>query len=272
MRGQMSFVDHLLDWASTALLENDDAKSYLTGRCVSEEQWIRHRIGYIPDDYCADASKDPGHKSDICNNREKKHLWCDSCRYNTWSSIWDNETRERFIGRRIRGCIVLPLTDYTGGCIGFQIRSMVAKGYDTFIIRRYPYGYFFGLGPNIDIIWARKEVFLVEGAFDQLTFERLVSRNVLALTTSSIGANQLKFISRFVQNVNSCLDLDLGGRKGVAALREKFGELPHINLHDIKYPKVILNGKETKDLNEYWRGVGDTTFVNYFNKQVLTFL
>lgn len=267
----MSFVDQFIDWAAFSLQENDEAKVYLSGRCVSEEQWNRHKIGYVPDDYQVNANVDPNHKSNVCTDKEKRHLWCDSCRYNQWSATWDEETHFRLVGRKIRGCIVLPLTDYTGGYVGFQTRSISEKVYDTFTIQRRPYGYFFGLGPNIDYIWAKKEVTLVEGAFDQLTFERLVSRNVIALTTSSIGSNQLKFISRFVTNVNSCLDLDLGGRKGVAALRKKMETLPHIGLRDIKYPKLKLGDKETKDLNEYWRRVGDVVFANYFEKQIRAF-
>jgi hypothetical protein len=58
----------------------------------------------------------------------------------------------------------------------------------------------------------------------------------------------------------------------VAALREKFGMLPHIGFHDIKYPKFKLDDRETKDLNEYWRKVGDIAFINYFKKQVLSLL
>lgn len=139
----MSFVDQFLDWASLSLSENDDAKSYLQSRCVSEEQWIRHKIGYTSDDYQVDVTRDLNHKPGICGDKEKKHLWCDGCRYNQWSSTWDEETHERYIGRKIRGCIVLPLTDYTGSYVGFQIRSMVEKIYDTFTIQRRPYGYFF---------------------------------------------------------------------------------------------------------------------------------
>jgi hypothetical protein len=258
-------INQFLDWAHSSLLANDDARSYLSGRCVSEDQLIRHKIGYIQSDYCVDTSRDPCH-SEICNNKEQKHLWCDSCRYNNWSSTWDAETHERFIGRRINNCIVLPLTDYTNNYVGFQIRSMVEKVYDTFKLRRCPYGYFFGLGPNIDVIWAKKEITLVEGAFDQLTYER----NVVALTTNSIGVDQLKFVVRFVTSVNSCLDLDAAGRKGVASLIDKLSRFPDIGFHDIKYPKISMgNGlKETKDLNEFWKKAGDVAFSSYFRKQL----
>lgn len=262
-------LNRFLDWANASLLDNEKAVEYLLGRGVSEDQFIRHKIGCAVGDYVFDATGDPEH-SDICGDKEKKHHWCNSCRYNFWSSVYDEESHERIVGRRVNGCIVLPLTDYTGVCVGFQVRSITEKIYDTFLLKKYPHGYFFGLGPNVDVIWTTKNVVLVEGAFDQLIFERLVSRDVVALTTSSIGINQLKFVTRFTTSVNSCLDLDAAGRKGMLSLDRKLSEFSHISFRDLKYPKVSMGVGlgDTKDLNEFWKRVGDTAFSSHFRKQL----
>src|ERR1700734_1090863 len=81
-------LNKFIEWSHSQLLENDEAQSYLRGRGVSEEQWARHRLGYIDGSYDVDPSEDPGHNQD-CSDREKKHLQCDSCHFRNWSSTWE---------------------------------------------------------------------------------------------------------------------------------------------------------------------------------------
>jgi DNA primase len=256
----LTFLDKFLDWAYQCLLDNESAQEYLRGRGSSAEQWARHRIGFIGGAYEVDPIRDPAH-SDVC--REAKHLRCDTCRYKAWSSAWEGEEdsfKEQRVGQRIQNSIVLPLTTYAGTCIGFQVRSLVEKSYDTFTLTRRPEGYFFGTAAAMESIWATREVTLVEGPFDHLITERLITPNVLALTTSAIGASQIKFLRRFVRKVNLCQDLDKAGREGVKSFIDQYGTEFEI-VRNIKYKHSTL---VAKDANDLWKLLGDVSFSRHF--------
>lgn len=260
------FVDRFLEWAYQSLLHNEQAQEYLLGRGISKDQWLRHSIGYVGGDFDVDSSKDPNHSA-ICDDREKRHKWCDSCRYRNWSSTWEelveNGPKIQIIGRRAVGSVVFPLTSYSGSRIGWQTRSIQKKEYDTFAISRRPEGYFFGSSYNIEAIWSTREAFLVEGPGDQQLIERLVAPNVLALTTSGMSKLQLRFLKRFVKRLWLCLDLDDAGRKGVKSIISQHDET--FDIIDLKYPRVQ---EKDKDPGDYWRRVGDDAFSRYFKRAI----
>lgn len=263
----MGFVDDFISWAHRGLEESDEAQTYLLGRGVSREQWSKHSLGFTGGDFSVDSSSDPRHNLS-CGDKPKKHLWCDSCRYNRWSSEWEEEEGtsrwKQTVGRRIAGGVVFPLTNYAGQTVGFQIRSLERKSYDTFAVSRRPEGYSFGIGPNMDAIWSSREVWLVEGPTDQLILERLVVPNVVAITTSAISKLQALFLQRFVRTVNLCLDMDAAGRKGVRSFfKYNVGDF---DIRDVKYPRIAP--KDT-DLGDFWKRVGDDRFTEYFQDKVL---
>ncbi len=263
------FVDRFLDWAYNGLLESEEAQAYLRGRGISSDQWERHRIGYTSGDFDVDSNEDPNHNRN-CSDREAKSLWCDSCRYRSWSSKWEQVEGEphktQFVGRRIQGGVVFPLTSYSGSTVGFQVRSIAQKSYDTFAIKRRPEGYFFGTSVAVESIWSTGEVWIVEGPGDQLIMERLVAPNVLALTTSAVNKLQAKFLCRFVKKVNLCLDLDKAGREGVESFIRHLGS--NFQVRDVKYPRI--NQELDKDPGDLWKKIGDHRFSQYFQKNILS--
>ena len=256
----MYFLEAFLEWASSCLENSDEAQSYLLGRGVSAEQIRRHRIGFVGGDFFPEVASDPKH-SESC--KEKDGPFCESCRFMRWSTKWTREEeggpKIPIIGRRIVGSIVFPLTTYSGCLVGIQIRSIAEKNYDTFLIRRRPEGFFFGAAVAMPIIWVKKEVFLVEGPFDYLTFERLAAPNVLGLTNSSPGKDRTKIIQRFASTVNMCLDLDAAGRKGFRSFFN-YNYSPNLFIRDFKLPNI----RNCKDLNEAWRKVGDDGIRSWF--------
>lgn len=254
----MSFIDQFVNWANNELLQNEEAKDYLYGRGVIELQINRHRLGFISSDYHVDSKLDKNHDEEICGNTELVHRWCDSCRFTRWSSEYKRVGGEKIlsVGTRIIGNIVLPMTSYSGNIVGFQVRSIIGKNFDSFTILKRSECHFFGTAANIDSIWKNKEVFVVEGPFDCLTFERLVVPNVVALMTSAPGTGQVKFFRRFVDTINLCLDNDKAGRDGVKSFFGKFGGTHNIN--DIRFGNIKkLDGKICKDVNEVWSFLGD---------------
>lgn len=261
----MGSIDQFLDWAHQGLLQSEEGQDYLQGRGVSPKQWARHRIGYVLGEYAMDLSMDPGH-SDACFDREKKSLRCDSCRFNRWSSEWEELEDGKVkghVGRRIVGSVVLPLTSYSGHPIGFQVRSTVKKSYDTFILKRHPEGFFFGVGPNMESIWRTSEIWLVEGPIDALILERLVAPNVAALATSSVSPLQARFLRRFVTRVNLLLDVDKAGRDGVKSFIQQHGA--HFDVRDIRCP--VIRPKD-KDLGDLWKAVGDDGVRRHMSKLI----
>jgi DNA primase len=255
------FLDRFIDWAHESLLENDEAQSFLRSRGSSIDQWKRHKIGYVVGDFDVDYMIYPGH-SEICKDRDKKYLWCDACRYRRWSSVWEGEEgtpKEQIVGRRITEHIVLPLTTYSGTFVGFQMRSLKEKAYDTFLLSRRPEAFFFGTRTAISEIWHRKEVSLVEGPLDQLLYERLVDPAVLALTTSAVNEHQLLFLRRFVNIVNFCLDRDKAGRDGTKSFIETYGSDFYTKI--VKYPPLI---NKEKDIGDVWKRLGDAKLKNHF--------
>lgn len=260
----MGFLDEFLDWTHQGLLQSEEAQSYLLGRGSSPDQWARHRLGFVLGDYEVDSTRDPGHKPTVCSDRDSIYK-CDSCRFRRWSSTWESPEegapKIQHCGRRIVGHVVFPLTSYSGSSVGFQTRSIVEKAYDSFSLTRRSEGYFFGTSVSVHNIWSSQEAWLVEGPGDHLVVERLISNNVLALTTSSPGLLQIKFLKRFARRIVLCLDADAAGRKSVRDFCKKHDV--DFDIVDLKYPCLEPKDKDPGDL---WRRVGDSTFIRLMNQ------
>ncbi len=257
-------VDSFLLWAHHSLLESEKAREYFQGRGISMTQMEKHSLGYVAGEYSADPLADPGHKPD-CDDREKKHLWCDTCRYLNWSSVWEapeeGGPKQRVPGKRIIDSVVFPLTSYSGQRVGFQIRSLSHIEYDTFAISSRPECYFFGGMSNVQAIWDKQEVIVVEGPGDHLITERLVAENVIGLTTSGASKAQLRFMTRFAKRVILMLDMDEAGRKGVSSFIGQHSE--RFEILNVRYP--CLQPKD-KDPGDYWKRVGDDAYRRFFRR------
>lgn len=258
-----AFLDRLVEWAHVNLLASDEARFYFQRRGCSIEQCRRHKLGFVTDDYDPDPDADPGH-NDSCTNRDKRFDWCDTCLFRSWSSIWEEVEGRRVqaVGRKLVGSIILPLTNYGSAIVGLQRRSLIAKDYESFILKRQAEAYFFGTSASIEEIWRTKTATLVEGPFDFLVWERLVSRNCLALLTNNLNRAQTKFLSRFADRVNLCLDLDSAGSQGVRSIIE---HNPKLEIHKLIFPKAR---EKDKDIGDFWVSVGDEAFRKHFASQM----
>jgi DNA primase len=162
------------------------------------------------------------------------------------------------------GCVVLPLTSYSGAVVGFQTRSIQGKVFDSFSLSRRPEGYFFGAASNMGPIWSTRKVVVVEGPFDHLVIERLVTRNVVALITNTANRVQTKFFRRFVESVDLLLDKDVAGRDGAESLQAKLQGGPYVRT--VKFDVKDPSGARCKDPNEAWKAMGDVRFSRYFTQ------
>jgi DNA primase len=125
------------------------------------------------------------------------------------------------------------------------------------MVSRRPEAYFFGTSSAIHSVWSSKEVWITEGPVDQLTIERLITPNVLALTTNSVNRQQKKFLDRFIDLVYSCLDLDGAGRSGFKKLLCSDRDF---EIRDVKYKRL---GFDSKDVNDLWKKIGDDKFKSH---------
>lgn len=253
------FLNNLVDWAHDSLLENENAIEYLRSRGSSEVQWRRHLIGFISGLFEPDSSLDKNH-GDPCFDSDDKKLWCDTCKFKKWSSLWSDEEKRNVVGGRILDSILYPLTSYSGQIVGVQIRAIKEKRYDTFMRSYRPESYFFGLKPNVDKIWSRGSVILVEGPSDLLSLERFTDIPVLALTTNSTNDAQTRFLKMFAKNVMLCLDTDKAGKEGSHKILDKLGNSLSVSILDYSKP-----GIKAKDINELWQMLGDEKFSNHLN-------
>lgn len=260
-----SVIEQFVEWAHEGLLQSEEAQQYLLGRGVSSSQWRTHRLGYVIGCFHPDLDMDPQHSS-ACMDKDAKGKRCDSCRLMRWSSDWQEDEDGGFVpnvGQRIIGNVVLPLTSYSGATVGFQMRSIRGKVFDSFLSVRKPEGFFFGIAPNMASIWSRKKVFVVEAPFDHLVFERLIAPNVVAMTTSAPGLQQTKFFRRFVDEVILLLDMDKGGREGIKSIQFKMDD-EGPSVRGVRFEISNRKGGKCKDLNEAWAVLGDSSFKRTF--------
>jgi len=237
-----SFLDSFVEWASWSMDQNDEAIEYLHSRGCSDDQIVRHRIGYVRSPYEVDVSFDKYH-DDRCSTKP-----CDACKFNHWSSQKNSDV----VGSRLVGSIVLPITSYAGNVVGCQLRSIRGKVYDTYLLQRRPEAYFFGLGPNVDRVWKSGICWIVEGPFDQIVIERITNQPAVALTTNVPSTTQFTFLRRFCHTIYICLDNDAAGRKGVHRIISKLGV--EYNIIDVRLPHI----ENAKDPGDYWKILGDS--------------
>jgi 5S rRNA maturation endonuclease (ribonuclease M5) len=252
-------IHNFIDWAHHQLLEHDEPQEYLLRRGSSFDQWKNHSLGYVNSIFDPSPDTDPRHNSE-CGSIDNKNLWCETCKFNYWSTGWDESSGKNVAGLRLLNSIVYPLTTYSGSFIGFQTRSLAEKRYDTFVRTRRPEAFFFGTAFHINKIWTRRTVFLVEGPSDLLTLERFTDFPVLSLITNSTNENQTRFMSRFCDRIVLFLDLDKAGRDGSLHIKNKLSSKDVI-LIDYKYPNI-----SAKDVNDMWMNLKDERFAKHISK------
>lgn len=244
----MDVFNDFVHWAHSQLTPDSPGSQYLLSRGSSSNQWDKHLVGFVPDLYSPDVQLDPNHSDDCERSNDRK---CDVCRYIEWSSSKSSDGT-LIIGSNIKNSIVYPLTSYSGSIVGFQVRSLLEKRYDTFVRTKRCESYFFGLSHNIQKIWTREVCCLVEGPSDLLTLERFIDIPVLSLTTNSTNEGQARFLKRFCKKIYLCLDNDKAGHDGSMSIINKLSDSIDVVVVDYK-----MSGRKFKDLNEMWVGLGD---------------
>ena len=220
----MTWVDDLVGFAQSNL--TDAARDELHSRGVSDEQIELFKIGYL--------------------DRKLPNL-----------PGADDFLRWAHQGQRLDDVFVLPLTTVLGVVQGFQFRHVdrARKGYLDYI----PYKeepVLFGLGQAAPHIWAKEEVWLVEGAFDLFPLQRHVPY-IAATLTARVPESLIPSLRRLVRRVWVGYDADAAGQSAMRQFSREFGR--DFDVRSVYYPKVHATGttRPIKDPGELWEAWGD---------------
>lgn len=261
----MKFLDSFVIWASANLEHDSDTREYISGRGVSAEVSSRMMLGSVTSDFLVDPSDDPNHDPKGCKDR---HSRCDSCRFDAWSHIWEPDSPAKF---KLLDSVVMPLTTYSGQIVGIQVRHTKEKVFDTFVLKKRPEAYFFGVGPNLDAIFTQKTVFITEAPFDCMTLQSCGFAPSISICTNSVSLEQSKTILRFCDRVYTCLDSDAAGRSGAKEFYNRFSD--KLNISNVIIPETfkVRDGdshRVVKDFNELQKHFGNDAVKKVIGEQL----
>lgn len=263
----MKFLEEFVDWAAVQLQNDSDGLDYVLGRGVPSDLATRLRIGFSNADFEVNPSEDPMHSDECRYDRTRR---CDSCRFDAWSHIWEPGEPAR---PKLLDSVVLPLTSYSNRIVGIQVRNIREKSFDTFVLRRRPEPYFFGIGPNIERIFSEKTVFITEAPFDSMVIQNCVAPNCVAVCTNSVSGDQARVIRRFARRVYMCMDSDAAGRKGARdfSLRNESSlDVVNVRIPDRYKIRDESTGKSklVKDFNELQQNFGNDVLRKVIEEQL----
>lgn len=126
---------------------------------------------------------------------------------------------------RFRGRVVFPLVDQRGNILGFSGRLLprdegktnakYVNTQETLVYHKR--AHLFGLGTTKNDIKKEGHVVVVEGEFDLISLWQAGIHNVVAIKGSSLTVEQVKLISRFIDDVILVLDSDPAGEHAARA-------------------------------------------------------
>lgn len=261
----MSFLQDFISWSRSNLESDAEAFDYITNRGINESVISRMSLGSVTSDFFVDVSSDPHHDPKRCKDRL---LRCDSCRFEAWSHIY---TPGESFSPKLIGSVVMPLTTYSGSIYGIQVRHTKEKVFDTFVLKRRPESYFFGIGPNIESIFNQKAVFVTEAPFDCMTLQSCGFSNCISICTNSVSSEQAKTIIRFSQKVYTCFDSDLAGRSGAKDFFNRYSDrldISNVIIPDTYKIRVDGTSRQIKDFNDLQKHFGNEIVKKVIGDQI----
>lgn len=201
---------------------------YLYGRGVSREQIDQYQLGYVealPSDVPA---------------RLKEHR------------------------RKLRDCIVYPLTNVAGEVIGVQFRNLHRKVYFDYVEDE-TQPVVFGMHVAYPYVWDTRSILLVEGVHDLFPVQRVFPGTVSTLS-SMVSETFRRTLLRLVDDVYVCYDQDGPGKSAAYQIKRDFCDMAESGLsvpdvHVVRYPcAVTVDGQSSKDPCGLWEVVGEERF------------
>lgn len=226
----ISHKDLSLFHSMTQQVEGEGAtrlRQYMLGRGVTPDQLQTFQIGYT----------DPSMRGELEGRISPVFLrWLEK------NHILDHK-------------MVFPIHDPLQRLAGLQTRGLEKKTFHKiYAAGSEALPTFLGLVQALDAFKDQRVLYLTEGIFDFFALQRMVP-NVVCVTTASISQAQLRFLSRFCQEVIVAFDMDSVGDKGYKTV-EKHLSGTSIKVERLEYPY--------KDLSEFLERDGFEAFRDYF--------
>jgi len=215
--------------ANQILFDYADAKKYLNGRGLADEDIRKYEIGYVQ---VARIKKE--------NSEDYKTLY---------------ESTYEF--RSLQKRIIFPLRNVLGSVNGLCTRDIEHKRYTQYFLgEARKIGAFFGLYEALPYIAKTRKVFVHEGAFDAISFAK-VFPNTISSLTSFLNEQQYETLRFFVDKIILVYDKDKAGNSGVRKSIEYYGD---------RYIEQIFVGAD--DSNTYLQMLGPDRFDKYIKSKV----
>ncbi len=236
------FFEKQLDGSSTG----KDAKKYLLGRGISEENIRKWRLGWAPDTWqgLSDFLVSKGYKNEeivkagLAIRKEEVS--------NIQYPISNIQSYDRFRGR-----IIFPIFDLNSQTVGFSGRIFqnqkdeeVAKYLNTPNTLLYDKSrLLYGLDKAKLEIRKKDFCILVEGNIDVIMAHQAGSENTVATCGTALTNEQLKILKRYSNNLLAAFDMDIAGE----AATKRGIDLAQLLGFNIKIVR-LLSGKDPADI------------------------
>ena len=201
----LDLLKDLANYYHQVLLNNSSAqfvREYLKNRNITDDTIGTYQLGYAPDSW---------HEA-IDYLQEKKYTLREIEQAGVSKQGEKNKPYDRFRNR-----LIFPIRDIHGNVVGFTGRVMATE-YDGGKYINSPTSPIYNKSNilyNLDL--AKQEIrkkdyaILVEGNMDAISAYQVNTRNVIAVSGTSLTDDQIKLIKRFTQNVMIAFDADVAG-------------------------------------------------------------
>jgi DNA primase len=223
------YLNDFTQKACQVLFDYPDAKQYLYGRGLTDDDIKKFGIGYVR---VAKIKKD--------SSEDYKALF---------------ESTYEF--RSLQKKIIFPLRNVLGSVHGLCVRDLEHKRYiQYFLSEAKKIGAFFGLFEALPSIRKTRKVFVHEGAFDAISFAKVFPNTVSSLT-SFLNEQQYEMLRFFADKIILVYDKDKAGNSGIQKSVESYGD---------RYLEQIFVGAD--DSNTYLQTLGPEKFEKYLKSKV----
>lgn len=168
---------------------------------------------------------------------------------------------------RLVNTYVLPLTNSLGEIQGLQFRDVDEKrrGYLDYFGSKEE-AIFFGLAQAMPSIWAREEIWLVEGTFDLCPLQRHLP-NIVSTLHAGVSRPLWRLMRRMVRKIHLAYDMDGTGMRVAYDILREMGR--HFEIKIVKFPRIPLEskGRFAKDPNDFWSVWGDEHLGTFIRAQ-----
>jgi DNA primase len=182
----------------------------------------------------------------------------------TWQALEEDAPDPDFCerygdkGERLGDWAIWPLFSPRGRVLGFEGRRIPEKKVTRYLLpEAYWQPLWLGMSPEVmRRIWARADVWIVEGLFDLFAMEWVVPDGdvVLASLRAKLTDKHIEFLRRFCKGwVRMVYDNDEAGRHGVHDWfadngKKRWGALTHLDRVGVRAVAVHYRGKDPGEL------------------------